>query len=96
MGEKVYIAGKITGDPSYEIKFEHEERRQCGMGNIPLNPAILPGGMAQEDYLHICFAMIDVADKVVFLPDWVDSPGAKKEMAYCQKKRKKIVRLDTE
>ena len=39
--------------------------------------------MAPADYLRICFAMIDVADAVVFLSDAKESAGAKLEMAYC-------------
>ena len=40
--------------------------------------------MAQADYMRICFAMIDVADAVVFLPDAAESAGARLEMAYCE------------
>ena len=49
-----------------------------------LNPAELPEGMDQADYMRICFAMIDVADAVVFLPDAAESAGARLEMAYCE------------
>jgi hypothetical protein len=40
--------------------------------------------MGREDYMRICFAMIDVADAVVFLPDAAESAGARLEMAYCE------------
>ena len=33
--------------------------------------------------MKICFAMIDVADEVYFLPDWEESGGAQLEKAYC-------------
>ena len=33
--------------------------------------------------LGICFAMIDAADLVAFLPGWRTSPGARLERAYC-------------
>lgn len=39
---------------------------------------------SKEDYMRICFAMIDVADLVVFLPDAKDSAGARLEKAYCE------------
>ena len=42
------------------------------------------GTMSREDYMRICFAMIDVADAVVFLPDAAESAGARLEMAYCE------------
>ena len=40
--------------------------------------------MSREDYMRICFAMIDVADAVVFLPNAADSAGARLERAYCE------------
>lgn len=40
--------------------------------------------MAPADYMRICFAMIDVADAVVFLPDAAESAGARLEKAYCE------------
>ena len=82
---KVYLAGKITGDPDYKKKFE-EAAEICGeytVFNAVLNPATLPEGMNRADYMRICFAMIDTADRVIFLPDYAESEGARLEKAYC-------------
>lgn len=65
--KKVYIAGKITGDPEYRMKFRLEKNRLEAEGHIVLNPAELPAGMDPKDYMRICFAMMEVADEVVFL-----------------------------
>lgn len=81
---KIYIAGKITGDPKYREKFKEAAADIARGGHIPLNPADLPEGMRPKDYMRICFAMIDVADVVVFLPDAKDSAGARLEKAYCE------------
>ena len=81
---KIYIAGKITGDPDYRAKFADAQRQIEAQGHIALNPATLPEGMEPKDYMRICFAMIDVADAVVFLPDAAESAGARLEMAYCE------------
>ena len=81
---KVYIAGKITGDPEYRKKFKAAATDIARGSHIPLNPADLPKGMRPKDYMCICFAMIDVADLVVFLPDAKDSAGARLEKAYCE------------
>ena len=81
---KVYIAGKITGDPGDRDKFAAAEIPLVWQGHTVLNPAELPEGMAPADYMRICFAMIDVADAVVFLPDAAESAGARLEMAYCE------------
>lgn len=48
-----------------------------------INPAVLPSGMQPADYMRICFAMIDTADVVAFLPDFKQSNGADVEHAYC-------------
>lgn len=81
---KIYIAGKITGDPDYRAKFADAQRQIEAQGHIVLNPATLPEGMEPKDYMRICFAMIDVADAVVFLPDAAESAGARLEMTYCE------------
>jgi len=85
---KIYLAGKITNDPNYRRKFDKEASLLKSNGHIVLNPAILPKGMAHHEYMHICFAMIDVADYLCFLPDWKDSKGAVMEYEYAQQNGK--------
>ena len=80
---KIYIAGKITGDPKYRDRFREEAEKLEGLGHIVLNPAELPEGMSKAEYMRICFAMIDCADTVFLLRGWQDSPGARLEQAYC-------------
>lgn len=81
---KVYIAGSITRDPDYKRKFADAARQLESYGFIVLNPAVLPSGMKPEDYMRICFAMIDVADSVLMLPNWNESAGAALEADYCE------------
>ena len=81
---KIYIAGKITGDPGYLDKFRGEAERLEGLGHIVLNPAELPEGMNKAEYMRICFAMIDVADEVWMMPRWAASEGAALELRYCR------------
>ena len=81
---KVYIAGKIAGDPEYKRKFLAAHMEQRNEGHIVLNPAHLPEGMKSADYMRICLAMIDSADMVAFLPGWELSAGAWIEHEYCR------------
>lgn len=90
---KVYIAGRITGDPRYREKFAEAEVALREVGHIPLNPAVLPEGMEAEDYMRICTAMLDSADAIGLLGDWTDSPGAKLELHYADYAGKKTVDL---
>lgn len=90
---KIYLAGKIDGDPDYREKFNEVREYYEDSCDIVLNPADLPEGMEPEDYMAICFTMIHRADLVVFLPDWPESRGASIEHDYCLYIGKKIVHL---
>ena len=81
----VYIAGKITGDENYRAKFEAYAAMERERVDVVLNPAILPFGLTQADYMRICFAMLDCADAAYFIQDYRESQGAALEWAYCQK-----------
>ena len=83
MATKIYIAGKITGDPNYKAKFEEAENFYKKKGYTVLTPTWMPTGMQPADYMRICFAMIDTADVVAFMPGYETSPGAQLELQYC-------------
>lgn len=87
---KVYLAGKITGDPEYQKKFQAAKEQMEKEGHIVLNPAELPEGMSAADYMRVCIAMIDTADIIAFLPSWKISGGAKIERDLCRYIGKKI------
>lgn len=91
---KVYIAGKVTGKPNYKEAFDEAQRMLEKCGIIALNPAVLPRGMTAGDYMRICFAMIDTADMVVFLPDYYESKGAMLENAYARYIGKAVMYMD--
>ena len=82
---KVYIAGKITGDKRYKAKFRDAAKVLEAAGYVVLNPAILPAGLTEADYMHITMAMLQAADLAVFLPDYRESQGAMVEWAMCQR-----------
>lgn len=87
MKKVIYIAGKITGDENYKRKFSRAELQVMSVFENPviLNPAELPEGMTEKQYMTICLAMVNVSDAVFALPDWHESEGAKVEVAYAEK-----------
>lgn len=93
---KVYIAGKITGDPDYRAKFKRVEDALREEGHTVINPAVLPAGLDPADYGRICFAMLDSADAVAFLDDYMDSPGATLEHEYSEYTDKKTMHIGDE
>ena len=81
---RIYLAGKIAGDPGYREKFQKAQARLERDGVAVLNPANNPEGLSKADYMRLSFAMIDAADEVTFLPDAAESPGAQLERRYCE------------
>ena len=90
--KRVYISGKMTGLPIEEIfkNFNSVEDTLVDNGNAVINPAVLwhlkdTTPFSAQDYLNIDFAMMEVCDTIIVLPNWETSSGAKKEIsfAYC-------------
>ncbi|MEJ8918077.1 DUF4406 domain-containing protein [Escherichia coli] len=54
-------------------------------GHIVLNPAVLPGGLCQSEYMDICLAMVRSADAIYLLKGWDVSAGARAEHALAEK-----------
>lgn len=79
MANKVYIAGKITGDPNYREKFAEAEKELKRRGYLVMNPAVLPEGFEWNEYMQITKAMLGVCDTIYLLHDWKESEGAIKE-----------------
>lgn len=87
----VYIAGKIAGEPNFKVHFRYANYRLKELGFAVLNPAELPAGLEYEQYMNICFAMLDQADIIFLLDNYKDSPGALRELAYAKKTGKIII-----
>ena len=68
---KIYIAGKIAGDRRYRAKFREAAKALEAAGHVVLNPATLPDGLTDGDYMRIALAMLEASDLVrANLPEW--------------------------
>lgn len=83
---KIYIAGKITGDPHYKKKFHYAEKCLKAMGHSVMNPAWIESysEFSWLDYMQITHEMQKKCDAVLMLSDWKDSKGAMKEFEYAK------------
>lgn len=96
MSQKVYIAGPMSGLPEENRPaFFAMAERVKAKGHIPLNPAILPDGLQQHEYMAICLEMVKMADRVLLLPGWKNSLGAKAEWSLARKLGKTIQEVQT-
>ena len=93
---KLYISGKVTGEKDYKSKFERGESEVEIMGHIPYNPAKiqLPEEASYEEYMHMCFAMLDICDGIYMLNNWQESKGANREIGYAIGRGKAVIYQD--
>ena len=83
---KVYIAGPMSGiDNDNRDAFNQVARELQRKGFIVLNPATLPAGLEQHEYMDICLAMLRTVDVIYLLPGWQHSAGATTEYHYAYK-----------
>lgn len=81
-----YIAGPISGAGSQaRERFHDTAHRLTAQGFRVLNPAALPLGLQEHQYMDICLAMIRASDAIWLLPGWRHSKGATAEYHYAVK-----------
>ena len=97
---KIYIAGKVTGlqHKDVEAKFEKAKAELVAQGHSVFIPSVLPAydDVSHDDYMHICYAMIDICDAVYMLKDWQKSKGARMELQYAADFGKEIFYEDSD
>ena len=83
---KIYISGAITGTNDYMERFEKAEKELTEQGYSVVNPAKvnaqLPEDTTYEEYMKMCFCMLDMCDSIYMLRGCEKSCGANREYGY--------------
>lgn len=86
MNKKIYIAGKITGEPVYECIGKFDNAYQYIFWDLfysdIINPLELPGihfGIKHEDAMKICLEALKDCTHIYMISDWKNSKGAREE-----------------
>ena len=83
---KVYIAGPMTGLPHFNRPAFNQAALNLSFDkHVPLNPAILPDGLTEADYMAVGLTMLQRADAIYLLTGWQFSAGARAEHALALK-----------
>lgn len=89
---RIYIAGPMTGIPDFNRPaFWFVEMMLHTQGHTVLNPASLPDGLTQPQYMDICLAMLRCAEAIYLLRGWEESAGAVAEKALAEKLQLEII-----
>ena len=83
---KIYISGAITGTTDYMERFAKAEKELTEKGYSVVNPAKvnaqLPEDTTYEEYMKICFCMLDICEAIFMIQGWDKSCGANREYSY--------------
>jgi len=76
----IYIAGKVTGIPTHEVKakFDQAAQKLIAAGFKVVNPVELVDDPSTVWHLAMrkCIAALMLCDAILLLPDWKSSAGA--------------------
>ena len=83
---KIYISGAISNMDDYMERFAKAEKELTTNGWSVINPAKvnaqLPEDTTYEEYMKMCFCMLDMCDSIYMLKGWEKSCGANREYGY--------------
>lgn len=98
--EKIYIAGKVTGDPCYKMKFNAGVERLVELGwerEQIVNPAqLVPAELPWPRAMWRCLKLMCGCEWVALLPDWRESRGARIERFVATVLRKWMIYIHPE
>ncbi|HNQ31834.1 MAG TPA: DUF4406 domain-containing protein [Candidatus Woesebacteria bacterium] len=95
---KIFISGKITGEPVEACvnKFAEAELSMYCRTEVDdvVNPLNLQGihfGISHEEAMRLCISALDDCDAICMLPDWTKSRDASMEFEHATRTGKKVL-----
>ena len=93
--KRIYISGPITGVANYKEIFSTAAAELREADYDVIDPAevnsYMPISCTHDEYMSMCYPMIDMCDAIYMLPNWQQSKGACIEYGYAKAKGKEIM-----
>ena len=89
---KIYISGAISNTNDFMERFAKAEKELTEQGYTLRNSlrsmvnAQLPEDTSYEEYMKICFCMLDICEAIFMIQGWSKSCGANRELGYAMAK----------
>lgn len=81
--KKVYIAGKISGNPDYVSQFKSAEKLIADKGFIPVNP-VQTVVKTYKEYIMDGLLLLSNCDYIYLIDGWETSLGANLEKVFAE------------
>ena len=83
---KIYISGAISNTDDFMERFAKAEKELTAKGYSVVNPAKvnaqLPEDTTYEEYMMMCFCMLNICDGICMLKGFEKSCGANRKLGY--------------
>ena len=91
---KIYISGAISNTDDYMERFAKAEKELTMQGYSVVNPAKVnaqfPKDTTYEEYMKMCFCMLDICEAIFMIQGWSKSRGSIREYGYATAKKKTV------
>lgn len=90
----IFLSGPITGNLDYKVDFATWKRYCEDLGLGVINPAEMPEGLTNADYMRSALAQVEAADAILLLPGAEHSKGSEIEHLYAKYLGKEVYRAE--
>lgn len=96
MKKRIYISGYMPKGQFYNECFSQAQEKLEKQGFSVINSGLLgyvvPQDITEDEYMKVCFLLIDMCDSIYMLDGWEKSCGANREYGYALAKDMTIIK----